>query len=123
MLDVWPSGFADRGHVEAVPGAHHLLFWSTEASSRDDGIFDTFIGTAAAVLLLLRFDERSKGEFGEAAAHSFDLRAGFLEIQEGSVWIRSHRTKIKITHSAGFRQPLICLINIEPAPFGLEALQ
>jgi hypothetical protein len=69
VLDVRPTGFGRRGHVEAIALLQELLFVGAKAVAQIVGLFDAFIEVAAAVQALLFLDEGSKSEFGETSAH------------------------------------------------------
>ena len=68
VLDVGPAGFADRGHIEAIAAFDEVLFGRAEEVSLGCGLRNTLVLVAAAVLLLMFFDERREGEFLEATS-------------------------------------------------------
>ena len=61
VLDIGPSGFADGGHVEAVAALEEVLLGGGESVAEGRGLLHALVLAAAAVLLLLFFDEWGEG--------------------------------------------------------------
>ncbi len=68
-LDVWPSCFANRRHIEPIVLLDERALVRPEPIASVARSLHAFIEVPAAVLLLLFFDERGECKLCESVAH------------------------------------------------------